>query len=142
MISSWVTDRAPCRCAVPRQSAPVSPPPMMTTCLPRALIGGSGTGPGDVGPPPDTSDAATARLDWGRYSMAWCTPASDAPGTGSPRATVAPPHSTTASYSARSAAAVTSRPASTPQRNTVPSACICHSRRSRCRFSILNSGMP
>ena len=33
-ISSWVTDAAPCRCAVPRQSAPVSPPPMITTCLP------------------------------------------------------------------------------------------------------------
>ena len=31
--SSWCTDRAPWRCAVPRQSAPVSPPPMMTTCL-------------------------------------------------------------------------------------------------------------
>ena len=39
MISSWVTDAAPCRCAVPRQSAPVSPPPMMTTCLPAAVIG-------------------------------------------------------------------------------------------------------
>ena len=30
--SSWCTARAPWRCAVPRQSAPVSPPPMMTTC--------------------------------------------------------------------------------------------------------------
>ncbi len=39
MISSWVTDAAPWRCAVPRQSAPVSPPPMITTCLPR---GGDG----------------------------------------------------------------------------------------------------
>ena len=39
MISSWVTDAAPCRCAVPRQSAPVSPPPMITTCLPSAVIG-------------------------------------------------------------------------------------------------------
>ena len=27
MISSWVTDAAPCRWAVPTQSAPVSPPP-------------------------------------------------------------------------------------------------------------------
>ena len=33
-------------------------------------------------------------------------------------------------------------PASTPQRNSVPSARIWSSRRSRCRFSILNSGMP
>ena len=36
--SSCVTDAAPWRCAVPRQSAPVSPPPMMTTCLPAAEI--------------------------------------------------------------------------------------------------------
>ena len=35
-ISSWVTEAAPWRCAVPRQSAPVSPPPMITTCLPAA----------------------------------------------------------------------------------------------------------
>ena len=39
MISSWWTDAAPWRCAVPRQSAPVSPPPMMTTRLPLALMG-------------------------------------------------------------------------------------------------------
>ena len=39
MISSWCTDAAPWRCAVPRQSAPVSPPPMMTTRLPLAVIG-------------------------------------------------------------------------------------------------------
>ena len=32
MISSCVIEAAPWRCAVPRQSAPVSPPPMMTTC--------------------------------------------------------------------------------------------------------------
>src|SRR5665647_2740090 len=34
MISSDVTDRAPWRRAVPRQSAPVSPPPMTMTSLP------------------------------------------------------------------------------------------------------------
>src|SRR5437868_2278298 len=39
MISSWVTEAAPWRWAVPTQSAPVSPPPMTTTCLPSALIG-------------------------------------------------------------------------------------------------------
>ncbi len=38
-ISSWCTSDAPCRCAVPRQSAPVSPPPMITTRLPWAVIG-------------------------------------------------------------------------------------------------------
>jgi len=41
MISSWVTEAAPCRSAVPRQSAPVSPPPMTMTCYPAALIGDS-----------------------------------------------------------------------------------------------------
>ena len=39
MISSWWTERAPWRCAVPRQSAPVSPPPMITTRFPSAEIG-------------------------------------------------------------------------------------------------------
>ena len=36
--SSWWTDFAPWRCAVPRQSAPVSPPPMITTCLSFAVM--------------------------------------------------------------------------------------------------------
>ena len=74
--------------------------------------------------------------------MAWCTPSSSAPGTGSPRATVAPQASTIASCPARSWAAVTWSPALIPQRNSVPSASICTSRRSRWLFSILNSGMP
>ena len=34
MISSWVTESAPWRLAVPMQSEPVSPPPITTTCLP------------------------------------------------------------------------------------------------------------
>jgi len=38
MISNWRIDAAFWRWQVPRQSAPVSPPPMMTTCLPAALI--------------------------------------------------------------------------------------------------------
>jgi hypothetical protein len=40
MISSWVTEAAPCLIAVPMQSAPVSPPPITTTCLPAADTGG------------------------------------------------------------------------------------------------------
>ena len=36
--SIWVTDAAPWRWAVPTQSAPVSPPPMTTTCLPEASM--------------------------------------------------------------------------------------------------------
>ncbi len=38
MISSCVTDCAPCRNEVPMQSEPVSPPPITTTCLPPARI--------------------------------------------------------------------------------------------------------
>ena len=38
MISSWVTDFAPCRNEVPMQSDPVSPPPITTTCLPPARM--------------------------------------------------------------------------------------------------------
>ena len=41
MISSWVTESAPCRIDVPMQSDPVSPPPITTTCLPPARIGTS-----------------------------------------------------------------------------------------------------
>ena len=66
MISNWWTDAAPWRCTVPRQSAPVSPPPMITTRLPAALIGVADTG----------SSASTARLASGRNSMAWWMPAS------------------------------------------------------------------
>ena len=50
MISSWCTLRARWRWTVPRQSAPVSPPPMMTTCLPsrrdRRRVGQRPPGPG------------------------------------------------------------------------------------------------
>src|SRR6266849_8553322 len=38
MISSCVTESAPCRNDVPMQSEPVSPPPITTTCLPPARI--------------------------------------------------------------------------------------------------------
>ena len=37
-MARLVTLSAPWRCAVPMQSAPVSPPPMTTTCLPSAVI--------------------------------------------------------------------------------------------------------
>ena len=130
-ISSWWTDRAPWRWAVPRQSAPVSPPPMMMTRLPSALIGeasqvalldpvgrrqvlhrlvdpgqlpaGDGQVPGDGGPAgqDDGIEAGEQILAGDRH-----------PGL---------------------AADVT---------NDVPSSTICWRRRSRTRFSILNSGMP
>jgi hypothetical protein len=41
--SNWCTERAPWRWQVPRQSAPVSPPPMITTRLPVARISSPGT---------------------------------------------------------------------------------------------------
>src|SRR5262249_4904004 len=78
MISSWVTDAAPWRSTVPRQSAPVSPPPMITTCRPHAEIAGS--------PAP----SVTARFDSGKYSIAWWMPARPAPGTGRGGGTPAP----------------------------------------------------
>ena len=132
MISSWVTDAGRCRSAVPRQSAPVSPPPMMTTCLPVAVIWFCL----DVGSPSD------ARLPCGRNSMAWWMPASSRPGTGRSRPIVEPVAMTTASYRSRSWSPVMDSPTVTPARKTVPSRRIWSSRRSRCFFSILNSGMP
>src|SRR3982075_2132319 len=41
MISSCVTDSAPCRNDLPMQSDPVSPPPITTTCLPPAKMSGA-----------------------------------------------------------------------------------------------------
>ena len=80
-----VDDAAPWRCAVPRQSAPVSPPPMITTCLPSARDRRSARSP------------CCTRLAGGRYSIAWWMPFSSRPGTGRSRHAVAPAASTTAS---------------------------------------------
>ncbi len=115
---------------MPTQSAPVSPPPMTTTCLPSAVIGETVRSP------------SCTLLASGRYSIAKWTPFSSRPGTGRSRETVAPAAMTTASYRRRSFAASMSRPISTSVRNLVPSARICSMRRLMCDFSILNSGMP
>src|SRR6476661_245471 len=69
-------------------------------------------------------------------------PSSSRPGIGRSRASVAPPARTTASNCSRSASAVMSTPTLTPVLKTVPSEFIWSRRRSMCRFSILNSGMP
>src|SRR5271167_3255026 len=53
-----------------------------------------------------------------------------------------PVASTTASKLARSSATVTSRPTSTPQRISTPSAISCSTRRCTTAFSILKSGTP
>jgi len=130
MISNWVTERAPCRIAVPRQSAPVSPPPMITTSLPVARIWFSTVWP------------RATRFAWGRYSIAWWMPANSRPSTVRSRATVDPIARTTASKRSRSSSPVMSAPMSTPGLKTVPSSRICLSLRSRTCFSILNSGIP
>ena len=129
-MSSWTTEVAPCRTTVPRQSAAVSPPPTMTTSLPAAVTGGRARSP------------SWTRLACGRYSIAWWTPASSRPGTGRSRQAVAPVAMTTASWPAASSAAPRSPPTVTPVRKAVPSARSWPMRRSRWRFSILNSGMP
>ena len=85
--SNWVTDVAPWRFEVPTQSEPVSPPPMMTTCLPAATNSGTLESP------------ATRRFCSGRKSIANITPPSSRPGTGRSRGCSAPPASTTASNS-------------------------------------------
>ena len=134
MISSWVTEAAPCRCAVPRQSAPVSPPPMITTCLPcgvdrrvvelaerlQVAVGQVLHGQVDAGELPAgrgqvAADGGAAGQDDGvelRAQLLGRQVASPLP------------------------------PTSTPVTNRVPSARIWSSRRSSTAFSILNSGMP
>ena len=133
MISNWWTDAAPWRCAVPRQSAPVSPPPMMTTCLPSAVIGTSST----------ARSPSCTRLAHGRYSIAWWMPSSSRPGIGRSRPAVAPPASTTASNSAAELVGGDVDADVRRRRGTrCPRPPSASRRRSRWRFSILNSGMP
>ncbi len=84
-MARFVTLSAPWRCAVPMQSAPVSPPPMTTTCLPSAEIWFG------------TESPAVAWFDSTRYSIAKWTPARSRPGMASSRGSVAPVAITTAS---------------------------------------------
>ena len=106
--SNWWTDSAPCRCAVPRQSAPVSPPPMMTTRLPAALMSGSS---GTSSPSQRGSAGSGSR----RRSE---SPAARGPGTGRSRGQPAPPPSTMASNSCAQRRDRTSTPTLTPARNS------------------------
>jgi hypothetical protein len=122
---------APWRCAVPRQSAPVSPPPMMTTCLPFGVIGARRRG---RPPAPGSRRQVLHRL----VDAVELAPGDRqvAPRGGAARR--ARPRRT----ASRRSSTVTSTPTFAPARNSVPSASICARRRSRWRFSILNSGMP
>ena len=103
--SSWCTARAPWRCAVPRQSAPVSPPPMMTTSLVlrsdelvvRNLVA-----------------FAAAVLQRSGTPSRNGFPCSSRPGTGRSRGWPAPPASRIASKSARRRLTATSTPTFTP----------------------------
>ena len=126
MISSWVTDAAPWRCAVPRQSAPVSPPPMITTCLPAAMIGESRSPVHPVGQRQVLHRLVDAvQLAAGHRQVAR-RPARRrrAPPRRSPR-------SCCRGESIADVALVT---------NLVPSASICASRRSRCALFHLELG--
>ena len=132
-ISNWWTERAPWRHAVPRQSAPVSPPPMITTCLPcgrdRHRVDGEVALLGPVAPGQvlhrlvDAGELAAGDRQVARGGGA----AREDDGVELVRA---------------SCEAGTSTPTFVDGRNSVPSARIWSSRRSRWRFSILNSGMP
>ena len=130
--SSWCTDAAPWRCAVPRQSAPVSPPPMITTCLPFAVMKSASA---IVSP-------SFRRFCSVRYSIAKWMPISSRPGTGKSRGRVEPPASTTASNCTFSSSTGMSTPTFTRVLNSMPSSVSSCRRRSRNRFSSLNSGMP
>ena len=98
--SNWWTDTAPWRWTVPRQSAPVSPPPMITTRLSRAVMKFSS----GIGSP-------SQRRFWSlRYSIAKWMPRSSRPGTCRSRGQQAPPARTSASNSRRSSATRTLTP--------------------------------
>ena len=125
-------DFAPCRRDVPRQSAPVSPPPMMMTCLSFALR----SKPGSTGRPP------TRRFCCGRNCIAKWMPSRSRPGIGRSRGASAPVAITMASKSASSFFPSMSTPMCTPVRKLTPSSSICFTRRSTRCFSILKSGIP
>ena len=131
--SSWATDRAPWRCTVPRQSAPVSPPPMMTTCLPAA----------EIAAPSSTASPWQRRFCCGEVVHREVHAGQLAArhrrdrAAGRRRRPAAPRRSRGAGRRP-----ATSTPACTPGRKTTPSAASSSSRRSSTRFSILNSGMP
>ena len=98
MISNWWTEAAPWRCTVPRQSAPVSPPPMITTRLPAARDRGRRCRVGGVDRPVGQRQELHGLVDAGQLPA----------GIGRSRATVAPTASTTASWAARISAAALS----------------------------------
>ena len=129
MISRLVTERAPWRCAVPMQSAPVSPPPMTMTSLPAAvtwpvtLAEGDPVGRGqEVHGLHDAVELAPGNRQLARHG-------------GADR------HDDRVEPLAQVGAGEVA-PTSTPVRKRVPSDFICPIRRSRTAFSILNSGMP
>ena len=130
--SNWCTDRAPWRCAVPRQSAPVSPPPMITTRLPAAeMISSSGaSSPGAaavllrevVDGEVDARELAAGHRQIARRRRA------AAEHDGVEVAAQGVDRHVHADVDAG--------------RKTTPSCSISSRRRSRWRFSSLNSGMP
>ncbi len=130
MISSWVTERAPWRWAVPTQSAPVSPPPMTTTCLPSAVMGGVAKSP------------SWTRLASGRYSMAWVDAGEGGgPGWAGPATRCASGEDDGVVVGAQLVGGEVHADVDAGAELGAFGAHLA-SRRSRCRFSSLNSGMP
>ena len=130
MISICVTDFAPWRMEVPTQSLPVSPPPMTSTSLPFASIGGADSSPVRNLFCPSSS------------SRARCMPPSSRPGILRSRAAGVPIATTTASKLRDSHSAEMSRPTSMPVTNRTPSASMILRRRSISDLSSLKHGMP
>jgi len=128
--SSWWTETAPCRCAVPRQSAPC-PATDDTTRFPRAEMKRSS----------GMRSPKQRRFCSGRYSMAKWIPSRSRPGTLRLRGSVAPPASRTASNERRRSLPESPHPR-LPACGHNPSAVMSVRRRSRICFSSLNSGIP
>src|SRR5438093_317738 len=105
---------------------------MMTTRLPSAVMKSA-----------SRIASPSHRLFWRvRYSIAKWMPTSSRPGTGRSRGWQAPPARTSASKTSRSSATGTLTPTLALVAKLTPSFSMSVRRRSRKRFSILNSGMP
>lgn len=123
---------ANCRCAVPRQSAPVSPPPMITTCLFSAVMVSCG----------ENSCPLSRRFCCVRYFIANSMPFRFLPWMGRSLGIVDPPASIIAWFFSSSSFGDMSIPTLVLVRNLMPSSRICCIRLSTTVFSSLNSGIP
>ena len=133
IISSCVTDSAPCLMDVPIQSEPVSPPPITTTFLLVASISLVVVG---------TPSLETLLFCCGKNSIAKWTPSKSLPSTGKSLGCSEPPERTIASYSSSKSSIEISTPILIPYLKIVPSPSSWLMRLSITCFSILKSGIP